>query len=184
MKVAGRLRSCLGPLKLTHHGVLWSLRWRKPQKLHWSPFEWTSKSLLWYRFRCVAWKSRQPSFTALSSREIFIFLWIRLSFIHKTHALSSFFSSCHVWKLGCFCVSRFGRISLNISSLGSACRPKSFRQVSNSTCRSISVCELLHILTLMVWHSKKALVLFNQSDYFNHSNKDSDWPIVACFMRV
>ena len=91
MKVAGRLRSCLGPLKLTHHGVLWSLRWRKPQKLHWSPFEWTSKSLLWYRFRCVAWKSRQPSFTALSSREIFIFLWIRLSFIHKTHALSSFF---------------------------------------------------------------------------------------------
>ena len=161
MKVAGRLRSCLGSLKLTHHGILWSLRWRKPQKLHWSPFEWTSKSLLWYRFRCVAWKSRQPSFTALSSREIFIFLWIRLSLIYKTHALSSFFFQLSRIKAWVFCVSRFGRISLNISYSGSACRLKSFRQVSNSTCRSISVCELLHILTLMVWHTKKALVLFN-----------------------
>ena len=30
----------------------------------------------------------------------------------------------------------------------------------------------------------KALVLFNQSDYLNHSNKDSDKLIVACLMRV
>ena len=29
-----------------------------------------------------------------------------------------------------------------------------------------------------------ALVLFNQSDYLNHSNKDSGWLIVACFMRI
>ena len=29
-----------------------------------------------------------------------------------------------------------------------------------------------------------ALVLFNQSDYLNHSSRDSDWLIVACFMRV
>ena len=29
-----------------------------------------------------------------------------------------------------------------------------------------------------------ALVLFNQSDYLNHSNKDSNRLIVACFMRV
>ena len=28
------------------------------------------------------------------------------------------------------------------------------------------------------------LVLYSQSDYLNHSNKDSDWLIVACFMRV
>ena len=26
-----------------------------------------------------------------------------------------------------------------------------------------------------------ALVFFNQSDYLNHSDKDSDWLIVACF---
>ena len=29
-----------------------------------------------------------------------------------------------------------------------------------------------------------ALVLYSQSDYLNHSNRDSDWLIVACFMRV
>ena len=29
-----------------------------------------------------------------------------------------------------------------------------------------------------------ALVLYSQSDYFNISNKDSDWLIVACCMRV
>ena len=28
------------------------------------------------------------------------------------------------------------------------------------------------------------LVLFKQSDYLNHSNKESDWLIIACFMRV
>ena len=28
-----------------------------------------------------------------------------------------------------------------------------------------------------------ALVLYSQSDYLNHSNRDSDWLIVACFMR-
>ena len=29
-----------------------------------------------------------------------------------------------------------------------------------------------------------AFVLYSQSDYLNHSNRDSDWLIVACFMRV
>ena len=29
-----------------------------------------------------------------------------------------------------------------------------------------------------------ALVLYSQSDYVNHSYKDSDWLIVAYFMRV
>ena len=29
-----------------------------------------------------------------------------------------------------------------------------------------------------------ALVLFNQLNYLNHTNKDSDWLLVACFMRV
>ena len=28
------------------------------------------------------------------------------------------------------------------------------------------------------------LVLYSQLDYLNHSNRDSDWLIVACFMRV
>ena len=40
--------------------------------------------------------SQQPSFTMLSfrARAIFMFQWIRLSFIHKTHASSSLFSNC------------------------------------------------------------------------------------------
>ena len=29
-----------------------------------------------------------------------------------------------------------------------------------------------------------AVVLFNQSNHLNHSNKDCDWLILACFMRV
>ena len=29
-----------------------------------------------------------------------------------------------------------------------------------------------------------ALVLYSQSDYLNHCNRDSNWLIVACFMRV
>ena len=41
---------------------------------------------------------------------------------------------------------------------------------------------------MMTWHDTMtfltALVLFNQWDYFNHSSNDSDWPIVACFIRV
>ena len=29
-----------------------------------------------------------------------------------------------------------------------------------------------------------AFVLYSQSDYLNYYDKDSDWLIVACFMRV
>ena len=29
-----------------------------------------------------------------------------------------------------------------------------------------------------------ALFLYSQSDYLNHSNRDSDWLVGACFMRV
>ena len=34
------------------------------------------------------------------------------------------------------------------------------------------------------WTFLTALVLFNQSDYLKQSNKDFDWVIVACFLRV
>ena len=47
-------------------------------------------------------QSQQPNFKALSSRAIFIFLCIRLSFLHKTQALSSLFSNCHVKNLRVF----------------------------------------------------------------------------------
>ena len=60
-------------------------------------------------------QSLQPSVTALSSRAIFIFRWIRLSLIYKTLALDCLFSTCHVKKLACFYEPQFGRVSLSIS---------------------------------------------------------------------
>ena len=45
-----------------------------------------------------------------------------------------------------------------------------WEKVLNLTCRTISVCELLQIC--------------DQSVYLNHSNKDCNWLVVACFMRV
>ena len=54
----------------------------------------------------------------------------------------------------------------------------------NSTFRTISVCRLLQIVNFDGLTFLTALVLFNQSDYLNHSYKDSDKLIVACFMRV
>ena len=54
----------------------------------------------------------------------------------------------------------------------------------NSTCRTILVCKILQNMNFDGLTFLTALVLYSQSDYLNHSNKDSDWLIVACFMRV
>ena len=54
----------------------------------------------------------------------------------------------------------------------------------NSTCRTILVCKLLQNVNSDGLTLLTALVLYSQSDYLNHSNRDSDWLIVACFMRV
>ena len=40
-------------------------------------------------FRCVEGRPHQPHQPALSSREILMLLWMRLSFIRKSHALSN-----------------------------------------------------------------------------------------------
>ena len=45
-------------------------------------------------------------------------------------------------------------------------------------------CKLLQIVNFDGLSFLTALVLFNQSDYLNHSNKDSDKLIVAYLMRV
>ena len=57
----------------------------------------------------------------------------------------------------------------------------------NSTCRTILVCKLLQKVNFDGFDGLAFLTavgLYSQSDYLNHSNRDSDWLIVACFMRV
>ena len=54
----------------------------------------------------------------------------------------------------------------------------------NSTCRTILVCKLSQNVNFDGLTLLTALVLYSQSDYLNHSNRDSDWLVVACFMRV
>ena len=126
-------------------------------------------------------QSLQPSVTALSSRAIFMFRWIRLSFIHKTLALKCLFSTCHVKELACFYEPQFGRVSLNISLSDSVLETKRLHaEVLNYS----SFFFLLQNVNFDGLTFLTALVLYSQSDYLNHSNRDSDWLIVACFMRV
>ena len=51
-----------------------------------------------------------------------------------------------------------------------------------SSCRIIWVCEPFQIVNGLTF--LPAWVLFNHSGYLHHSNKDSDWLILACFMGV
>ena len=81
---------------------------------------------------------------ALSSRAIFMFCWIWLSFIHKTLALNCLFSTCHVKKLARFYEPQFGRVSLNISFSDSVLETKKLQEkVLNSTYRTILVWKVL-----------------------------------------
>ena len=63
-------------------------------------------------FRCVEWRAR-----SVTEAEFYGSVrGVILSFIHKTLALNSLFSNCHVKKkLRCLYEPQFGRISLNIS---------------------------------------------------------------------
>ena len=82
-----------------------SSQWRKPQVLHQPLFEWKIKAcsdILSHALSARPHQSLQPSVTALSSRAIFMFRWIRLLFIHKTLALNCLFSTCHVKTLRVF----------------------------------------------------------------------------------
>ena len=91
-------------------------------------------------------QSQQPSFTAISYRAIFMFLWIRLSFIHKTHALSSLCSSRQVensWVFISFNSAGF-RWTFHFQIL--YLRQNLQANVSNSTCRTIPVCKQLQIV--------------------------------------
>ena len=105
-------------------------------------------------------RSQQRSITALSLQAIFMFLWIRLSFILNTQALCSLFSKCHGKKTCAFLWATirpdftehftFRFMYLKLQKLQA--------NVLISTCRTLSICELLQIVTfdglwtLMFWN--------------------------------
>ena len=156
MTASERLRSCRGPSWLAYHGDLWSSRWSKPQKLHRSPFEGQLRACSDIFSDALSGRphqSQQLSYTALSSRATFIFLWIRLLFIHKTHALSRLFSNRHVKKLAYFMsfnsagfhfTFHFQILHYRLKTVGQKCliRPAELLQFVNY-CR---------LWTLIVWH--------------------------------
>ena len=184
MLVWERLRSCWCPSRLAHHGDLRSSWWSKPLKLHWPPFESTTRRLLWYLSNASSGRprqSQQASFTPLSSRAIFIFLWIRPSFIHETHTLSSLFSTRPVKKLACFYESQFRGFIEHFSFRFCQRLKEHSAKVLISTCWTISVCKLLQIVN---FDGLTFLVVFNQSDNLKFSNTDCHWLIVAWFMWV
>ena len=83
-------------------------------------------------------------------------------------------------ELACFYEPQFGRVSLNISLSDSVLEIKILQaEVLNYSSFLLLQNENFDGLTFLT-----ALVLYSQSDYLNHSNRDSDCLIVACFMRV
>ena len=132
-------------------------------ELHRTPFEWTTKSLLWSDILSDAWsgrphESQQSSFTMLSSRAIFMYLWIRLSLVIQHTSCAVFF---FVKELACFYEPQFSRNSLNISLSDYMLETKKKKiqeKGLNWTCQTNSVCKLLQYVnfdgywTLMVWH--------------------------------
>ena len=99
-------------------------------------------------------------------------------------ALRSLFTICHVKKLACLCEPQFGWISQNISPPHSVLETKKLQANYLSLWTIAAECELWWFLNFDGLTFLTALVLYSQSDYLNHSNRDSDWLIVACFMRV
>ena len=84
-------------------------------------------------------------------------------------------------ELACFYEPQFGRVSLNISLSDSVLETKRLHaEVLNYS----SFFFLLQNVNFDGLTFLTALVLYSQSDYLNHSKRDSDWLIVACFMRV
>ena len=99
------------------------------------------------------------------------------------------FLPCHMKKLACLYELKFFFIVCFLfswSPLQDSVLETSKLQakVLNSTCRTILVCKLSQIVNFDGLTLLTAFVLYGQSDYLNHSNRDSDWLIGACFMRV
>ena len=185
MTVSERLWSCSGPSPLAHHGDLRSSQWSKLQKFHRPPFDWTAKSLLWCSLRCVEWKATTVTWILRRchpEKSLCFCEFGRRSFIK--HAPWRVFFLIILWK-NFVLLSTIRPDFTKHFTFTFRMRPNKLQaKALNSTFRSISVWKLLQIgnfdgLTILT-----ALVLFNQSDYLNHSNKVFDWPVVACSIRV
>ena len=130
-------------------------------------------------------RSQQRSITGLSLQAILMFLWIRLSFMLNTQALCSLFSLCHGKKLARFYEPQFGRISLNISLSDSV-----FETTKTSGKRfNFDLPNSFNLWTVadrdLWWFANlDALKFLTALVLCNHSNKNSDWLILACLMRV
>ena len=118
-------------------------------------------------------------------KQSLMFLWIRLSFMLNTQALCSLFSLCHGKKLARFYEPQFGRISLNISLSDSV-----FETTKTSGKRfNFDLPNSFNLWTVadrdLWWFANlDALKFLTALVLCNHSNKNSDWLILACLMRV
>ena len=125
------------------------------------------------------------------SRAIFMFRWIRLSFIQKTLALNSLFStlSCEKTRVFLWAIIRLKFTEhftsrFYIRDLKTSGKSVKFDLPNYFSLWTIVECGLWWFLNFDDLTLLTALVLYSQSDYLNYSNRDSDWLIVVCFMRV
>ena len=183
-----RLRSCRGPSQLAHHRDRRISREESLRNYIGRPSSEQVKACSDILSDAMSWRphrSQQRSITALSLQAIFMFLWIRLSFILNTQALCSLFSLCHGKKLARFYEPQFGRISLNISLSDSV-----FETTKTSGKRfNFDLPNSFNLWTVgdrdLWWFVNfDALKFLTALVLCNHSNKNSDWLILACLMRV
>ena len=184
MPVSERLRSRWDPSRLAHHGDLRLSQWSKPQELHRPPFEWKNKSLLWYPFRCVEWKVTSVTAAEFCGAVIpsDLHVPVNSAVVHsKNTRLEQFVFYLVMWKNSrVFMSHNSAEVHWTFHFKILYWRLKNF----NLTYRTILVCKLSQIVNFVGLTLLTAFVLYSQSDYLNHSNRDSDWLIVACFMRV
>ena len=132
-------------------------------ELHRTPFEWTTKSLLWSDILSDAWsgrphESQQSSFTMLSSRAIFMYLWIRLSLVIQHTSCAVFFCERTCLFLWTPIQPEFTEHFTFRLYVRDKKKKKIQEKVLNWTCQTNSVCKLLQYVnfdgywTLMVWH--------------------------------
>ena len=145
-----------------------------------------------------------PVFLTVSrARAILLLPWIRLLFIHKTRRSKyqpRAWSSLFLNSIAMLLMSRFSWAANQPDFIEQFTFPSRFFKLKNyrkkhwhlyipTLCSSAvffssAVCELWYFALTCLTANLTSVVLFNQSNHLNHSNKDCEWLILACFMRV